>query len=75
MYGVKGKLARTYFGEMGSSVNLQKVFSRINSVIAQFSTKRHKNNRPSVSYYKDYWYQRTTQWVKFYVFGEFIRIL
>ena len=44
-------------------------FSQINSGIAQFSTKRHKNNRPSVSFYKDYWYQRTTQWVKFYGFG------
>ena len=52
-------------------MNLQKVFSQINSGIAQFSTKRHKNNRPSVSFYKDYWYQRTTQWVKFNGIGEF----
>jgi hypothetical protein len=52
-------------------VNLQKVFSQINSGIAQFSTKRHKNNRPSVSFYKDYWYQRTTQLVKFYGIGKF----
>ena len=52
-------------------MNLQKVFSQINSGIAQFSTKRHKNNRPSVSFNKDYWYQRTTQWVKFYGIGEF----
>ena len=54
-----------------------KSFSRINSGIAQFSTKRHKNNRLSVSFYKDYWYQRTTQWVKFYGIGEFffLRIL
>ena len=48
-------------------------FSQINSGIAQFSTKRHKNDKPIVS--KDYWYQRTTQWVKFNGFGEFIRIL
>ena len=54
--------SRAYFGEIGSfffgfcntisSGNLQKVFSRINSGIAQFSTKRPKNNRPSVSFYK-----------------------
>ena len=30
-----------------------KICSQINSGIAQFSTKRHKNNRPSVSFYKD----------------------
>ena len=30
-----------------------------------------QNNRPSVSFYKDYWYQRTTQLVKFYGIGEF----
>ena len=77
MYGVKGKLSRTYFGEMGIfssssdfvtqyfvdifSESSKSFFSQINSGIAQFSTKRHKNNRPSVSLYKDYWYQRTTQ--------------
>ena len=82
MYGVKGKLSRTYFGEMGIffllsdfvtqyfvdifSESPKKMFSQINSGIASFSTKRHKNNRPSVSFYKDYWYQRITQWVKFY---------
>ena len=32
-------------------MNLQKVCSRINSGIAQFSTKCHKNNIPSVSFY------------------------
>ena len=52
-------------------MNLQKVFSRLNLGIDQFSTKRHKNNRPSVSFYKDYWNQGTTQWVKFYGIGEF----
>ena len=56
-------------------MNLQKVISGINSGIAQFSTKHHKNNRPSVSFYNDYWYQRTTQWVKFYGIGVFFRIL
>ena len=52
-------------------MNLQKKNSQINSEIAQFSTKRHKNNRLSVSFHKDYWYQSTTQWVKFYGIGEF----
>ena len=42
---------------------------RINSGIAQFSTKRHQKIRPNVSFYKDY--QRTTQWVRFYEIGEF----
>ena len=84
MYGVKGKLSRTYFGEMGSFfgfcntifcrhlqwISKKFFFSQINSGTAQFSTKCHKNNRPSVSFYKDYWYQRTTQWVKFYGIGE-----
>ena len=84
---MKEKLSRTYFGEMGSFFfffwfcntifcrHLQwiskKFFSQINSGIAQLSTKHHKNNRPSQSFYKDYWSQRTTQWVKFYGIGEF----
>ena len=75
MYGVKGKLSSTYFGEMGSFFSSDfvtqyfveifsecpKSFFTNKSGIAQLSTKRHKNNRPSVSFYKDYWYQRTTQ--------------
>ena len=85
---MKGKLSRTYFGEMGSFFSSDfvtqyfadifskspKKISQINSGIAQFSTKRHKNNRPSVSYYKDYWYKRTTQWVKFYGIEDFFLI-
>ena len=64
MYGVKGQLSRTYFIEIGRFFfsdyvtqyfldifsEPQKVCSRINSGIAQFSTKRHTNNRPSVSF-------------------------
>ena len=60
MNDVKGKLSRTYFREIGSfflgfkySVNLQKVCSQINKGIAKFLTKRHKNNRPSLSFFKD----------------------
>ena len=52
-------------------MNLQKDSLQINSGIALLLMKRHTNNRPSVSFYKDYWYQRTTQWVKFYGIGEF----
>ena len=33
--------------------------------------KTSQKNRPSVSVYKDYWYQRTIQWVRFYGIGEF----
>ena len=64
MYGVKGQLSRTNFIELGSVfssnfvtqyfigilVNLKEVSSQINSGIAQFFTKNHKNNRPSVSF-------------------------
>ena len=85
MYGVKAQFSSTYFREMGSFFSSdfitqhfvdifskpQKVSSQINSGIAQFSTKRHKNNRPGISFYKDYWYQRTTQWVNFYGIGDF----
>ena len=88
LYAVKGKLSRTNFGEMGSFFfgfcntlfcrHLQwiskKFCSWINSGIAQFSTKCHKNRRPSVSFYKDHWYQRTTQWVKFHGTGEFFSL-
>ena len=85
MYSVKEKLSRPYFGEMGiffgfcntifcghfQWISKKFFFSRINSGIAQFSTKRHKKNRPSVTFYKNYRYQRTTQWVKFYGIGDF----
>ena len=60
---------RQYFVDIFSES--PKSFFTINSGIAQFSTKRHINNRPSVTFYKDYWHQRTTQWVTFYGIREF----
>ena len=69
MYGVKGKLPRTYFGEMGSFFfgfcntifcrNLQFFHKEIQELV-NFQRNVKKNNRPSVSFYKDYWYQMTT---------------
>ena len=81
MYGVKGKLSRTYFGEMGSFFGFcNTTFCRhLQWISEKFFTNKFRNcsifnkisQRPSASVSKDYWYQRTTQWVKFYGGGEF----
>ena len=51
MFSVKRKLPRAYFLDIFSEPS--KICSKINSGIAQFLTKRPKNNRPRVSFYKD----------------------
>ena len=85
IHGVKGKLFRTYFGEMGSFFffgfcntifcrHLQwiskKFFHEEIQELLNFQRNVTKK-RPSVSFHKYYWYQRTTQWVKLYIIGEF----
>ena len=54
-WGVVFDFVTQYFVDIFSELP-KSFFSQINSGIAQFLTKRHKNTRPSVSFNKDYWY-------------------
>ena len=69
-WGVFSDFVTQYFVDIFSE-SPTSFFSRINSVIAQFSTKRHKNNRPSVSFYKYYCIKGQLSWSSFMEFKSF----